>query len=465
MSVRVILQNRRRSQTAMASKTEQRISPARRLAWELLLRVERDGAYVDRVIEVALRQARLSAPDRALVVELVHGVVRWRKRLDFLLQSCAEHPLRRYPLPVLVALRLGAYQLLFLERIPEHAAVHQTVELVKPLGQRMAGLVNAILRGLIRRRDALPEPPAEDPVTALAVLYSYPEWIVRRWVERFGREQAERLLEAQNRRPVLSLRVNPRRATPEQLLEWLSHHGVAAGVSPYVPTCVVVERLPQELLVEVLQRGWASVQDVSAALVVELATVEPAMRVIDLCGAPGGKACAIAERLGARGHVVVVDIHPNRLRLVEREACRLGVAERMYFHAADARSFRAEAADLVLVDAPCSGLGTIAKKPDIKWRRRKEDIPQLARLQRQILQNAARLVRPGGVLLYSTCTIEPEENEECIADFLKHHPDFELEPAEHYLPAAVCREGFLQTLPHCHAQSDGAFAARLRRRG
>lgn len=448
----------------VSSGEQRRLSPARQLAWELLLRIERDGAYLDRVTEVALRRARLSAPDRALVGELVHGVVRWRKRLDFFLQACAEHPLRRYPVPVLVALRLGAYQLLFLERIPEHAAVHQAVELVKPLGQRTAGLVNAILRALIRMRDALPEPPGDDPISAIAVLHSYPEWLVRRWVARFGVEETVQLLEAQNRRPALSLRVNPQRRTPEQVLEWLSQQGVAAGLSPYTPSCLVVERLPHGLLWELLQKGWASVQDVSAMLVVELAAVEPGMRIVDLCGAPGGKACALAERLGAGGHVAVVDVHPGRLRLAEREAQRLGIAERMSFHVADARRFRTEAADLVLVDAPCSGLGTIAKKPDIKWRRREEDIPKLVRLQREILHHAVRLVRPGGVLLYSTCTTEPEENEELIADFLQHHPDFELEDAGRYLPAAVCREGFLQTLPHRHANSDGAFAARLRRR-
>ena len=441
----------------------QRLSPARQTAWELLLRVEREGAYLDRVTEGALRKARLSAPDRALVVELVHGVVRWRKWLDFLLQACADHPLQRYPLPVVVALRLGAYQLLFLERIPEHAAVHQTVELVKPLGQRTAGLVNAILRTVIRTQGSPPALP-EDPVQRYAVLYSYPEWLVQRWIARFGAEEACQLLEAQNRRPALSLRVNPRQAKPEHIVEWLAQRGVSAALSPYAEQCLVVERLPHELLVELLENGWVSVQDVSAVLVVELAAVEPGMRVLDLCGAPGGKACAIAERLGAHGHITVVDIHPRRLQLAEREARRLGLSEQMSFRVADARSVRTEMADLVLVDAPCSGLGTLAKKPDIKWRRRPEDIPALARLQRQILHAAARLVRPGGVLLYSTCTTEPEENEELVADFLRSHPEFTLEPAEQWLPAAVCREGFLQTFPHRHVESDGAFAARLRRR-
>ncbi|MDW7996244.1 MAG: methyltransferase domain-containing protein [Bacteroidota bacterium] len=240
---------------------------------------------------------------------------------------------------------------------------------------------------------------------------------------------------------------------PETLLRWLQERSVKAVQSLYVPTCVQVERLPYPLLREVLENGWASIQDVSSVLVVELAAAQPGMQIIDLCGAPGGKACAVAERLHGQGQIAVVDIHPRRLQLAEREAQRLGVATLMSFHVADARRFRYELADIVLLDAPCSGLGTIAKKPDIKWRRRKEDIAPLVQLQRDILHNAAQLVRPGGVLLYSTCTIEPEENQEVVWDFLQRHPEFVLEEADRWLPAVVCCDGFLQTLPHRHERN------------
>lgn len=442
-----------------------KLSPARLWAWRVLQRVERDGAYLDRVLEAVLRRSGLAPADRALLTELVHGVVRWKKRLDFIIQAFARHALQRYPLPLLTALRLGVYQLLFLERIPAYAAVDQTVELVKPLGKGAAGLVNAILRALLRSRQRLPEPPAEDVVSFLATVHSYPEWLVRRWVERFGVEEAAQLLEAQNRRPVISLRVNPQRMTADGLVAWLHERGVAAERSAYSDVCVLVERLSHELLQEILQQGWASVQDVSAVLVVELAAVQPGMEVVDLCGAPGGKACALAERLGGQGRITVVDIHAHRLRLVEREAQRLGVRGVMELVVADARQFQHREVDLVLLDAPCSGLGTLAKKPDIKWRRRQEDIPALAQLQRSLLQNAARLVRPGGVLLYSTCTTEPEENEQVVEEFLRCHPEFSLEAAQRWLPEAVCRDGFLQTLPHRHHGCDGAFAARLRRVG
>jgi 16S rRNA (cytosine967-C5)-methyltransferase len=358
---------------------------------------------------------------------------------------------------------LGAYQLLFLERVPEYAAVHQSVELVKPLGRETAGLVNAILRALLRRRSHLPEPDAADPVRYHAIVQSYPEWLVRRWFARFGPQEAVQLLQVQNRRPKTTLRVNRQRIQPAELLQWLGSHGVVATPSPYVPHCIVAEQLPYELLQALLQHGWASVQDVSAVLVVELAAVQPGHHIVDLCGAPGGKACAMAERLQGSGHITVVDIHPNRLRLVAREAQRLGVASVLSLRAADARTVRCEPADVVVLDAPCSGLGTLAKKPDIKWRRRERDIYELASLQRQLLENAARLVRPGGVLIYSTCTTEPEENDAVVNDFLQQHPEFQLEPADQRLPAVVCREGFLQTLPHRHQDCDGAFAARLRR--
>jgi len=440
------------------------VSPARLWAWRLLQRVEQDDAYVDRLLEVTLRRVDLTAPDRALLTELVHGVVRWKKRLDFILQAFSRHPIQRYPLPVLTALRLGAYQLLYLDRIPEYAVIHQAVELVKSHGKATAGLVNAILRALQRHRGALPEPTLEDTVRYLSLAHSYPEWIVRRWVARFGPEETVKLLQVQNRRPRLSLRVNQRRMGVEEFLVWLQERGSTAWMSPYVPQAVVVERLAHEVLEEVINQGWASVQDVSSLLVVQLADPQPTMQVIDLCGAPGGKACAIGERLGEEGHLTVVDIHPGRLNIVKREALRLGIADRMSFSVTDARSFQHVPVDLVLLDAPCSGLGTIAKKPDIKWRRRESDIGALAKLQRELLEHAATLVCPGGVLVYSTCTTEPEENEEVVLDFLRRHPEFVLEPAQRWLPVEVCQGGFFQTLPHRHQDCDGAFAARLRRR-
>ncbi len=411
-----------------------------------------------------MRRAGLRTPDRALLTELVHGVVRWKRWLDFVLQAFAEHPLQRYPLPILTALRLGAYQLLYLERVPAYAAVHQMVELVKPYGKAAAGLVNALLRTLQRHREALPEPAAEDVVRYLSLVHSYPEWIVRRWVERFGVEEAVQLLQVQNRRPRLSFRVNLQRVQPEEVLRWLQERGRQAWHSPYTARSVIVENLPYEELQELLGRGWVSVHDVSALLVVELAAVAPGMQVLDLCGAPGGKACAMAEQLGREGHITVVDVHPGRLKVAEREAQRLGVAACMSFVVSDARSLRHDPVDVVLLDAPCSGLGTIAKKPDIKWRRRESDLRALSQLQRELLEHAAELVRPGGVLVYSTCTTEPEENEEVVSQFLQRHAEFVLEPAELWLPASVCREGYLQTLPHRHQECDGAFAARLRRR-
>jgi 16S rRNA (cytosine967-C5)-methyltransferase len=438
------------------------VSPARRIAWELLLRIERDRAYADRLLESTLRRHRLEERERALLTELLHGVLRWKRRLEFLLQRLLQNELRYYPLPLRVALAMGVYQLLFLERIPPYAVVHQMVELVKPLGTGAARLVNAVLRQALREyagKELQPEALGAD----VATWYSYPDWIARRWCERFGCEETIALMQAQNQRPPTTLRVNPQRNSPEELLRWLIAKGATAGISPYCAQCIVAEQLLHEQLQEVLQRGWASVQDVSAVLIVQLADVQPGMRVIDLCAAPGGKSCALAERLGGEGVLEVVDVHPGRLRLVEQEARRLGVAAPMRFHVADARTVSLAPADCVLADVPCSGLGTIAKKPDIKWHRREEDISALVQLQWEILQNAARLVRPGGVLLYSTCTIEPEENEQQVERFLREHPEFTVEPATQWLPEVVCRDGMLQTLPHRHAHCDGAFAVRLRR--
>ncbi|KXK55889.1 MAG: ribosomal RNA small subunit methyltransferase B [Chlorobi bacterium OLB7] len=261
------------------------------------------------------------------------------------------------------------------------------------------------------------------------------------------------------------MRVNLLRTTREAVEQRLASEGIKTSRSPWLPSILNVEGTFNITANQAFREGLFTVQDEGAAMAIHLAAPSPGIRVIDLCAAPGGKSTAMAELMNGNGEIIALDKYEPKLKLIAETAERLGLAETIHTSVGDASTITLPPADLVVVDAPCSGLGTLSKKPDIKWKREPEDIPQLAALQRAILANAAKLVRSAGVLLYSTCTIERRENQEVVEAFLADHPEFMLEPASEWLPAAVVTEdGFMQTLPHRHGL-DGMFAARLRRKG
>ena len=438
--------------------------PARLRAAERLLRVEEDAAYVARLSasgdpEPENGGAREGADAERRAVALVAGVTRWRRWLDWSLARHLRRPLAELDAPLRQALRIGAFELL-VEGKPAHAAVGEAVGVARAmLHKGAAGLANAVLRKLARQRP--PEPQTGDLADDLAVRYSHPTWMVRRWLARWGEGDTRALLEANNRVPRFALRANPLTTTPEALTETLREAGPLA--SEHVPGMVTVERLGVALRTGAVARGEAAVQDEAAALVVRVLDPQPGESILDGAAAPGGKAIAAAEAMGDTGRVVAVDVSAAKTQLVRR-AARAHCATIVEPLAADLADLGpGEGFDRVLLDAPCSGTGVLAKRADLRWRRSPEALGELAALQDRLLDAAARHVRPGGLLVYSTCSLEREENEDRVTAFLARHAGFAAEPVGALVPPSFrTPAGHYQALPHVHG-TDGAFAARLRR--
>jgi 16S rRNA (cytosine967-C5)-methyltransferase len=405
------------------------------------------------------RIARLDARDRRWARELVYGMLRRRSRIDAFLDARVNGGAYRLDADLHDLLRLGAAQLLYMESVPAYAAIAQTVELAKRRhGIGASKLANAVLRRLDRERDTLVLPPTANPVDALALEGSHPRWLVERWVERWGPAETQRLLEANNQEAPLIAR--PWHVVREQLEAMFESAGVHGGDAPLVRDSIVLSS-PVSSLTELgpFRQGLFHLQDPASTLVTQYASVPTGAKVADLCAAPGGKSIELSR--GA-GQVFASDLSPARLQRVVENVLRLEIAS-LHVYAADARFPAIRPVDVGLVDAPCTGTGTFRRHPDARWRLKVSDLAVMSSIQRSILLTAASVVRPGGWLVYSTCSLEPEENDEQIAWFLQRHPDFRLDPPpEGAVPAAALDKGLLRVLPQRHG-TDGAFAARLRR--
>ncbi len=455
-------------------------SQARILSVRVLERVERTRAYADLVLHNALMRADLSVADRALCTDLVFGTLRWRGRIDHLLGQLLDRPLERLEPGVASALRLGAYQLLFSDRIPTRAAVDQAVHCTRALGaERATGLVNAVLRRLAAEKDTLSVPElATDPIGHLTRALSLPEWIARAWLETFGPEAAAELARASNDPPPVCVRVNRTRIGADALLAELVERFPDARPCRWAEGGISLGHRGNPALDPAFLGGLLTVQDEASQLVVAMLDPQPGDRVLDTCAAPGAKATAIAERVGEGGEVVAIDRHPRRLALVARDARRLGLgwirtverdATRSLVDLLEKSDDSPDQAggpfDRVLVDAPCSGLGTLRRNPDARWRIRPEDVAELSGLQRRILGRGASVVRVGGRVVYSTCTLVPEENERVVEGFLRDAPNFRRVGADelpHHLGELLDADAQLRCLPHRH-DTDGFFAAALER--
>lgn len=437
-------------------------SGPRGTAVKILNRVERTDSYLDKVLDIELKSPDLVDLDKGLLTEIVHGVLRWQNRLDWVLNGFSHGNFAKSEINVKNTLRVSLYQILFLDRVPHSAAVNEGVEFIKRIrGEKPAGLVNAVLRNIIRNIEGIRYPLAEeDPVQHLAVYYSHPHWVVRRWLARFGFEETKKLLIAGNERPPLSLRINKLKTEPGLFLRQLEQQGIVYTGSSHIDYFVKVKALARIGQMELFRNGMFTIQDESAALPCLLLAPKPGDRVIDMCAAPGGKTTNLAELMKNEGEVIAVDKYEAKLNLIKTSCERLGLRN-VRLQAADASTLASDVADRVLLDAPCSGLGVLSKKPDIKWKRDVADLIRLTRQQTELLENAARLLKPGGTLVYSTCTTEPEENQGIIQAFLARHPEFTLDPAGAYVNAdLVSSDGFVETFPHRHSM-DGSFAARL----
>ncbi len=442
------------------------VNPARVSAVKIISRFERSDAYLDKLLNKELSDTDMIKEDKALLTELVNGVIRWRWKLDWVLTGFYKGDYLKCLNIVKNALRVGLYQILYLDRIPDHAAINEAVEIIKRIqGEKIAGIVNGVLRNIARNIENIRYPnKEEDIVYYYTIMHSHPRWMVKRWIDLFGEEQAVKLLEANNEIPNIKIRINLLRTTIAEVKQELVQMGIAFQQSIYAPESLEITSKGTDIASsDLFLSGKITIQDTSAYLATKLAFVHPGQRILDLCSAPGGKSFALAEQSGDTGKVISVDKYASKLRIIQQGAKRLQLKSIETLEADASIVQFDELFDLVFADLPCSGLGTLKKKPDIKWKREREDISLLVNTQREIISNAVRFVKPGGVLLFSTCTIEPEENEENVNWFLSEHPEFEIDPAEKYLPGDICKNGFMQTFPHVH-KTDGAFAARLVRK-
>jgi 16S rRNA (cytosine967-C5)-methyltransferase len=451
---------------------------ARAIAFETLRRVERGGAFAALLLQQIDRS--VSERETALATELVYGCLRHRLHDERLISVLADRPLCEIDPDLALLFRVAAHQILRLDRIPERAAVHEAVALARTLGRQGrdaaklreggARFLNALLRRLCREKSALPLPDVpsaevadRDPeaaAAALSVHFSHPEWIVRRWLARLGYSGALALLESNNRPADLTVRVDVERGSVDEAAAALASEGVRTSPSSRLPEFLrVLEGVPQRTAC--FRKGWIYIQDEASGIIPHLLRVSEGSRILDGCAAPGGKTSALARRVGRKGLVIAEDLHPSRLRLVAANArrmrlgnvrCVAGDLSRPPFH----RLF-----DSVLVDAPCSGSGVFGKDVESRYRLSPEDLVHLAANQLLLLEGAASIVRPGGRLLYSVCSIEPEEGPQVVAALLEKHAEFEREDLRPLLPShpdLFAEDGTLRTLPH-RDKLDGFFAA------
>ena len=427
---------------------------SRETAFAALVRVE-DGAYSNVVLPPMLRDSALDPRDRAFATELVYGTLRQRRALDYLLSLSADRPLRELDTPTRVALRLGAYQLT--RNVPAHAAVSETVAIAP---RRARGYVNAVLRAVARVGPNWPWPGGES-VAALAVRLSYPDWIVEGLIAQYGLADARASLEVANEPPPVALRVNPERATVQAVAGELRAAGVEVTRGTLADGAVLARGVGDPARLPAVAEGRATPQDEASQAVVDILDPQPGDTVVDAAAAPGGKSTAIAERVGRHGRVAACDVHAGRVRLVASARDRLRL-DRVLPVVADGRALplRPASADRALVDAPCSGLGVLRRRAELRWRIRTGDLPRLVQLQRDLLRDAAPVVREGGVVVYSVCTLTEDETTGVDAWAERELPQLVADPPPGAPWRARGRGAVL--LPH-DAGTDGMYVLRLHR--
>lgn len=444
---------------------------AREVALEILLRVEEQKSYSNLELKQVLDKTELSAADVGLVTELVYGTIQRQNTLDLVLAKFIKGGGKKLQPWVRILLRLSLYQIRFLDRIPDHAAVHEAVEMAKKRGhQGISSLVNGVLRNVLRQPQVWGEGPQGGLAAQIAFEESHPEWLVERWLHTYGEETVRAICRSNNTAPHTTIRVNTLKTDRERLLAEMAREfpGVqASSVSPFG----ILFPSGNAAATSWFREGFCTVQDESSMLVAPALAVQPGHRVLDACAAPGGKTTHLAELMNNQGQIVACDVHPHKRQLIEQTAARLGITniETLVSDALELPEKGLGTFDRILLDAPCTGFGVIRRKPDLKWNKTASDIAHISALQGKLLQQVAKLLAPGGLLVYSTCTIEPEENQRIVERFVADHPGFELDRTlAADLPKQVtetidAEKGYVQLLPS-HFQSDGFFISRLKRK-
>ncbi len=437
----------------------------RQLALKVLVDINKKDAYSN--IELNKIGKGLDPRDENLIRELVYGVIENRLYLDHVITKASKIRLKKLHPHILDIVRMGLYQIIFMDRIPDSAAVNESVKLAKKYGHRgSVGYVNGILRAIIRDKDRFTHIDKEDMVSYISIKYSHPEWMVKRWIGEFGLDFTESLCKANNERPLLNIRVNSLKISRQDLKARLEEKGMTLKEGQYARDCLIIQEAQNITGLQEFKEGLFTIQDESSMLVGQIMDPREGSTLLDVCSAPGGKATHMAQIMGNKGLVISRDIYQHKLSLIRENSKRLGI-DILKVENHDALERDEELigkVDYLLIDAPCSGLGLIRRKPEIKWQRREEDIAALSRLQYDIISNVKDYIRLGGNLVYSTCTIEKDENINLIKRFLEENPNFKLVSLENSLDhkdkLANLKDGYLKLYPHIHG-TDGFFIAKM----
>jgi 16S rRNA (cytosine967-C5)-methyltransferase len=441
----------------------------RAICLDILNRIEEADLHPDRLLTDSFKRYRyLTSLDRAFLTELTYGVIRWRGKLDWVIRHFSKIPFEKIELETLNILRLGLYQVLFLSRTPCSAAVNESVELAKRIrGKGGAGFVNAVLRSAIRQKDEIRHPDiVEDPVLHISVAQSHPPWLVQRWVREMGVEETLKICTFNNQISSLTLRTNTVKINQKELIEKLRGVELKPFPTIFSEEGIVLQDPPPTSELPFIKEGLYIIQDEASQLVTSILDPKPGERILDACAAPGGKTTHMAQKMENRGEIYALDLSKGKLDLIEEMCQRLGIKI--------VRTIKANAAqplpipkgmmfDRILADVPCSGFGTLRRNPDLKWRRGEKDIKRLSWLQFSILSNLSVYVKEGGVLIYSTCTVFHEENEDVVEKFLEEHPEFKLDRMDKVLPEKChpfIQSRYFKTFPP-EDEMDGFFVARL----
>lgn len=448
----------------------EKLNWVRENALKILLIINDGNEYAHDILDKVIRSQSLSDQDRAFLTEIIYGSIRWRGNLDWIMSRFIRPiKLKKLEPEILEILRLGIYQIFYMNSVPNYAAVNESVNLAKKYGNPGAsGLVNAVLRKIIKEEIIYPN-LQKNPLKHITARYSHPEWMVKRWLDRYGVEGTIQLCSANNLRPPLYIRINTMKTSREELINSLTKDGASTSVSHNLFESIEIISLSSPIdELQSYKQGLFQVQDESSMLITHILDPKPGETVVDVCAAPGGKSTHIAELMKNKGNVLAFDIDGQRLDLINESCQRLGITIVQAIEK-DARQIGEyiKSADRILVDVPCSGLGVLRRRVEARWRRTPEQIQEFSQLQYEILDSVANCVKPEGVIVYCTCTIEPEENQQVVEKFLKSHPEFRIQTVYPFLTdelmqvnGIVSEEGYLQTYPHQH-NMDGFFAARM----
>ncbi len=440
----------------------------REIALEVIHRVIKTDAYANILLPKRLVQSGLDKRDKAFVTELTYGTLRARGTLDWIIRQFSKQELDKIPDLVLDLIRMSVYQIMYMD-VPEHAAVNESVDIAKRyFHPGIPRFVNGLLRAIVRQRDTLPWPDKKkDTAKYIALKYFHPLWLVKMWIEKFGVDETEALCGADNRPPRLTIRVNTLKTTPKKLAEALKKAGWEVKPGRYLKEALVVHGGGDIAALPQFKKGYFYVQDESSMMIGHVVDPQPGETVLDVAAAPGGKTTQMAEFMHNKGQILSVDINPNRVNLLKQNIQRMGaaIANAIKADATKLKPVMKKPVDRILVDAPCSGLGVLARRPDARWTKTPEQIDELSKLQTKMLISIADFVKPGGVLVYSVCTITEQETTLVVERFLRIREDFYVDDLAPYLPEllrADTQDGMIQFLPSKHG-IDGLFIARLRR--